>query len=98
MVVQDPGDVSGPRCHRRAQAKERPLPQTAMPHQDLGARGPPDRAQELPVDQQGDQVGYRPNRRGRTVSEVAAELDLDWNTANDAVTTHGTALLATIAW
>jgi hypothetical protein len=29
---------------------------------------------------------------------VAAELDLDWNTANDAVTTHGTALLATIAW
>ena len=31
---------------------------------------------------------------GRTVSEVAAELDCDWHTVNDAVTTYGTALLA----
>ena len=30
---------------------------------------------------------------GRTVSEVAAELDCDWHTANDAVTTYGRALL-----
>ena len=31
---------------------------------------------------------------GRTVSEVAAELDCDWHTVNDAVTTYGQALLA----
>jgi transposase len=31
---------------------------------------------------------------GRTVSEVAAELDCDWHTVNDAVTTYGAALLA----
>jgi len=31
---------------------------------------------------------------GRTVSEVAAELDCDWHTINDAVTTYGAALLA----
>lgn len=31
---------------------------------------------------------------GRTVSEVAAELDCDWHTVNDAVTTYGGALLA----
>ncbi len=31
---------------------------------------------------------------GRTVSEVAAELDCDWHTVNDAVTTYGRALLA----
>ncbi len=31
---------------------------------------------------------------GRTVSEVAAELDCDWHTVNDAVTTYGDALLA----
>lgn len=31
---------------------------------------------------------------GRTVSEVAAELDCDWHTVNDAVTTYGSALLA----
>ena len=31
---------------------------------------------------------------GRTVSEVAAELDCDWHTVNDAVTTYGEALLA----
>lgn len=31
---------------------------------------------------------------GRTVSEVAAELDCDWHTVNDAVTTYGKALLA----
>jgi transposase len=30
---------------------------------------------------------------GRTVSEVAAELDCDWHTVNDAVTTYGKALL-----
>jgi transposase len=30
---------------------------------------------------------------GRTVSEVAAELDCDWHTVNDAVTTYGQALL-----
>ena len=30
---------------------------------------------------------------GRTVSEVAAELDCDWHTVNDAVTTYGEALL-----
>lgn len=30
---------------------------------------------------------------GRTVSEVAGELDCDWHTVNDAVTTYGTALL-----
>ena len=30
---------------------------------------------------------------GRTVSEVAAELDCDWHTVNDAVTTYGSALL-----
>lgn len=30
---------------------------------------------------------------GRTVSEVAAELDCDWHTVNDAVTTYGRALL-----
>jgi transposase len=30
---------------------------------------------------------------GRTVSEVAAELDCDWHTVNDAVTTYGAALL-----
>jgi transposase len=30
------------------------------------------------------QVGY-----GRTVSEVAGELDCDWHTVNDAVTTYG---------
>jgi transposase len=30
---------------------------------------------------------------GRTVKEVAAELDCDWHTVNDAVTTYGTALL-----
>jgi transposase len=30
---------------------------------------------------------------GRTVSEVAAELDCDWHTVNDAVTTYGGALL-----
>jgi transposase len=30
---------------------------------------------------------------GRTVSEVAAELDCDWHTVNDAVTTYGLALL-----
>ena len=34
------------------------------------------------------QVGY-----GRTVSEVAGELDCDWHTVNDAVTTYGSALL-----
>lgn len=32
--------------------------------------------------------------RGRTVLEVAVELDCDWHTVNDAVTTYGTALLA----
>jgi transposase len=31
---------------------------------------------------------------GRTVAEVAAELDCDWHTVNDAVTTYGNALLA----
>jgi transposase len=31
---------------------------------------------------------------GRTVAEVAAELDCDWHTVNDAVTTYGSALLA----
>src|SRR5579863_10606455 len=31
---------------------------------------------------------------GRTVSEVAKELDCDWHTVNDAVTTYGKALLA----
>jgi hypothetical protein len=31
---------------------------------------------------------------GRTVSEVAADLDCDWHTVNDAVTTYGSALLA----
>jgi transposase len=31
---------------------------------------------------------------GRTVSEVAAELDCDWHTVNDAVITYGQALLA----
>lgn len=31
---------------------------------------------------------------GRTVSEVAAELDCDWHTVNDAVTAYGQALLA----
>jgi len=31
---------------------------------------------------------------GRTVSEVASELDCDWHTVNDAVTTYGSALLA----
>lgn len=31
---------------------------------------------------------------GRTVSEVAGELDCDWHTVNDAVTTYGQALLA----
>jgi transposase len=31
---------------------------------------------------------------GRTVSEVADELDCDWHTVNDAVTTYGAALLA----
>ncbi len=30
---------------------------------------------------------------GRTVKEVAAELDCDWHTVNDAVTTYGEALL-----
>ena len=30
---------------------------------------------------------------GRTVKEVAAELNCDWHTVNDAVTTYGTALL-----
>ena len=30
---------------------------------------------------------------GRTVSEVAKELDCDWHTVNDAVTTYGRALL-----
>jgi transposase len=30
---------------------------------------------------------------GRTVSEVAKELDCDWHTVNDAVTTYGSALL-----
>jgi transposase len=30
---------------------------------------------------------------GRTVSEVAAELNCDWHTVNDAVTTYGSALL-----
>lgn len=30
---------------------------------------------------------------GRTVSEVAGELDCDWHTVNDAVTTYGSALL-----
>ena len=30
---------------------------------------------------------------GRTVLEVAGELDCDWHTINDAVTTYGTALL-----
>jgi transposase len=30
---------------------------------------------------------------GRTVKEVAAELDCDWHTVNDAVTTYGSALL-----
>jgi transposase len=32
--------------------------------------------------------------QGRTVKEVAAELDCDWHTINDAVTTYGEALLA----
>lgn len=31
---------------------------------------------------------------GRTVSEVASELDCDWHTVNDAVTAYGVALLA----
>ena len=31
---------------------------------------------------------------GRTVSEVAAELDCDWHTVNDAVSIYGAALLA----
>ncbi|MGA8297404.1 MAG: ISL3 family transposase [Acidimicrobiales bacterium] len=31
---------------------------------------------------------------GRTVSEVSKELDCDWHTVNDAVTTYGKALLA----
>jgi hypothetical protein len=31
---------------------------------------------------------------GRTVLEVAKELNCDWHTVNDAVTTYGTALLA----
>ncbi|MDP9164979.1 MAG: hypothetical protein M3O32_02765, partial [Actinomycetota bacterium] len=32
--------------------------------------------------------------RGRAVSDVAAELNCDWHTINDAVTTYGEALLA----
>jgi len=39
-------------------------------------------------------VGDGPSRRGRTVSEVAGELDCDWHTVNDAVLTYGEALLA----
>ncbi|MGH9305353.1 MAG: ISL3 family transposase [Acidimicrobiales bacterium] len=31
---------------------------------------------------------------GRTVSEVAAELDCDWHTVNNALTTYGSALIA----
>ncbi len=34
------------------------------------------------------QIGH-----GRTVKEVAAELDCDWHTVNDAVTTYGLALI-----
>jgi transposase len=39
-------------------------------------------------------VGHGAGGRGRTVSEVAAELACDWHTVNDAVTTYGEALLA----
>ena len=65
-----------------------------VPQKVLGARGSPDRGQELLVDHQGSQVGDGPSRGGRTVSEVAAELSCDWHTVNEAVITYGEALLA----
>ena len=36
----------------------------SVPEEDLGARGPPDRGQELLVDDAGGQVGDGPSRRG----------------------------------
>ena len=65
----------------------------SVPEEDLGARGPPHRRQELPVDHEGRQVGDGPGRWGPHRLEVAAELACDWHTVNDAVITYGEALL-----
>jgi transposase len=117
MIEQVLDDVRCPRCHRRAQVKERPV----VHYVDLPVYGTPmslawkkhrmrcvDRACPTKSWVLSDhriaakncllttraakwataQVGG-----GRTVSEVAAELDCDWHTVNDAVVTYGEALL-----
>ena len=65
-----------------------------MPEEDVAARGPPHRGQELPA-HDAERPSGRPVQvgRGRTVKEVAGELACDWHTINDAVTTYGKALL-----
>jgi transposase len=45
------------------------------------------------TDRAGRWVTVQVGRHGRTVSEVAGELDCDWHTVNDAVIAYGTALV-----
>ena len=118
MVEQVHGQVRCPRCHRRAQVKERPV----VHYADLPVYGTkmslawkkhrmccvdrrcPTKSWVLD-DHRIAAKGCRLTTRaakwatvqvggGRTVSEVAAELDCDWHTVNDAVVTYGDALLA----
>jgi transposase len=45
------------------------------------------------TDRAGRWVTMQVGRHGRTVSDVAGELDCDWHTVNDAVIAYGTALV-----
>ena len=45
------------------------------------------------TDRAGRWVTQQVGRHGRTVNEVASELDCDWHTVNDAVVAYGTALV-----
>jgi hypothetical protein len=45
------------------------------------------------TDWAGRWVTLQVGRHGRTVNEVAGELDCDWHTVNDTVIAYGTALV-----
>ncbi len=67
---------------------ESPLPET-----DLGVIRSPHRGQNCLLTTRAAKWATVQVGSGRTVSEVAGELDCDWHTVNDAVTTYGSALL-----
>jgi transposase len=117
MIEQELDEVRCPRCHRRAQVKERPV----VHYVDLPVYGTPmslawkkhrmrcvDRrcatkswvlsdhriaAKNCLLTTRAAKWATKQVGGGRTVSEVAAELDCDWHTVNDAVITYGEALL-----